>query len=102
MIRCSGISASLVTVSLGHTDAPACGNVGLTDSHRAWLRWSALAQVRLVADGLDVVAPRIDDERAVVVLVVVRAHAGRAVVRSACGDRGVVERADLGAALRAE
>lgn len=55
-----------------------------------------------MADGLDVVAVGIGDERAVVVLVVVRAHAGRAVVLAIGSDRGDVERLDLGASLGAK
>src|SRR5579871_1742385 len=49
-----------------------------------------------VADGLDVVAIGVEDERAVVILVI-PAQSRRAVVRSACGDRGGVERVDGGA-----
>ena len=45
-----------------------------------------------VADGLDVVAVGIEDEGAVVVLVVVVADPGRAVVGPAGGERGRVER----------
>ena len=46
---------------------------------------------RPVVDGLDVVAVGVEGEGAVVVLVVVRARAGLAVVRGARGQRGGVE-----------
>ena len=55
-----------------------------------------------MADRLDVVAVGVMDERAVVVRVVDRAEAGRAVVRAAGGDPRGVERADLGAPPGAE
>ena len=47
-----------------------------------------------MADGLDVVAVGVVDIRPVVVLVVVRPHAGRTVVLAARGDGGLVEAVD--------
>ena len=56
----------------------------------------------LMAHGLDVVAVRIEDEGAVIVLVVVGPRTRRAVVAAARPDRGAVERIDLGVGLRRE
>jgi hypothetical protein len=55
-----------------------------------------------VAHRLDVVAVGVEHERTVVARVVDLAHARRAVVAAARGHRGVVERADVAAALGAE
>src|SRR5215213_4007619 len=55
-----------------------------------------------VKDGLDVVAVGIEDERAVVALVVVRADPGRAVVGAARVDRGAPESIDVRARARRE
>src|SRR5213078_1782679 len=67
--------------------------------HRWWwrtfLRW-------LVADGLDVVAVGIEAVAAVVVGVVDRAQAGRAIVDPACLDGCRVEGVHLRAALGAQ
>ena len=63
---------------------------------------SGLAEERLVADRLDVVTIGVVHERPVVVLVIVRADAGRAVVLRAGGHRGGVELADDRAAGRTE
>ena len=57
---------------------------------------------RAVVDGLDVVAVGVEDEGAVVVLVVVRAQAGLAVVGPARGERGGVEGLDLVLGVDAE
>jgi topoisomerase IA-like protein len=57
---------------------------------------------RLMTHGLDVVAVRIEDEGAVIVLVVVGPRTRRAIVAAARLHRGAVERIDLGARLRSE
>ena len=51
---------------------------------------------------LDIVAIRIEHERAVVVGVIVRANARRAIVLAAAGQRGHIERVHLGARRRQE
>ena len=56
----------------------------------------------MVADRLDVVAVRIEDEGGVVVRGVLRAEAGGAVVRSSGGDGRDVERVDRGAVVALE
>ena len=48
-----------------------------------------------MAHGLDVVAIGVEHERAIVVGVVVRTHARRAVVAAARGDRRAIERIDV-------
>ena len=55
-----------------------------------------------MADGFDIVAVRVDDEGAVIVGVVVRADARRAVVLAAGSQRRRVEGVDLGAVSRGE
>ena len=55
-----------------------------------------------MAHRLDVVPVRVEHERAVVVRVVVRADARRAVVLAARRHCGLVERVDDGAVLRAD
>lgn len=50
-----------------------------------------------MADGLDVVALRVDDEGAVIMGMVVRAQTRRPVVPATSGDRGLVEGVDGGA-----
>jgi hypothetical protein len=55
-----------------------------------------------VADGLDVVAVRIEHEGAVIVRVIMRPQAGSAMVRAAGGERGFVEFVDRGAVGRRE
>src|SRR5262252_5962481 len=52
-----------------------------------------------MADGLDVVAIRVEHEGAVVVRMVVPPQAGRAIVLSACRERGAIEGVDRGAVL---
>src|SRR6187402_1951954 len=70
---------------------------------RPWSsRGSQLLAGRQVAAGFDVVAVGVEHERAVVVLVVVRARAGRAVVLAAGRHRRLVERVDDGAVVGAE
>ena len=54
----------------------------------------------LVQDRLDVVAVGVEQEGAVVALVVLGAQAGRAVVAAAGGEAGGVERVDLVARWR--
>ena len=58
-----------------------------------WVDSSATAAALVVADDLDVVAVRVEHERAVVARVVDRALARRAVVLVARRERGGVERA---------
>ena len=68
--------------------------------HRASRPAARLAALtRRVADGLDVVAVGIEHERAVVVRVILRAQARRAVVLAAGRERCAVERIDAGAIL---
>jgi hypothetical protein len=55
-----------------------------------------------VTDRLDAIAVRVDEERAVVVLVVGGTRAGRAVVHAACGQAGGMEGVDLRRARRPE
>jgi hypothetical protein len=57
------------------------------------------ALFRRVADRLDVVAIRIQHERAVIIRVIMRANAGRPVVAATCGHRSLVERIDRRAVL---
>ena len=52
----------------------------------------------LPANRLDVVAVGIENERAVVVWMILRAQTGRAVVAAAGGNSGVIKRIDEGAA----
>src|SRR5258708_23587431 len=59
-----------------------------------------LASCRRVTDSLDVVTVGIEHERAVIVGMIMRADAGRAIVAPACRDGGLVERVDRGAVLR--
>lgn len=55
-----------------------------------------------MANGLDVVAVGVEDERAIVVCVIVRPDTRTAVVSSSCLQGRVVERVDLGTVLRHE
>ena len=55
-----------------------------------------------MADGLNVVSVRIQHEGTVVVSVIVRPHARRAVVPATRGQRGLVERVDLRAIVGAK
>ena len=73
----------LRVVAIEPTPGREAGLVGSLRLHRA------------VVDGLDVVAVGVEHEGAVVVLVVVRARARRAVVRAAGGEGGGVEGLDL-------
>src|SRR5512145_688883 len=58
--------------------------------------------LRRVADRLDVVSVRIDDEGPVIVSVIFRPETWRAVILSARRERRLVEGAHLGAAARGE
>src|SRR5271168_5075846 len=55
-----------------------------------------------MADGLDVVAVRVEDEGTVIVRMILRAQARRAIIASAGSERGGVERAHLRLVLRGE
>jgi hypothetical protein len=55
-----------------------------------------------MANGFDVVAVRIQNERAVIVRMIVRANAWSAIVATACGDGRLVERVDEGSAGNAK
>ena len=55
-----------------------------------------------MADGLDVVAVGVEHEGPVIVGVILRTKAGRAIVLAASGNRGGIERIDLGAARSGE
>ena len=70
----------------------ACRHVVFYRGRRANTRLTALRLRGAVADGLDVVAIRVGDERRVVVLVVVLADSRRALVRAAGTDGRGVER----------
>lgn len=58
--------------------------------------------LRMVADGFDVVPLGIDDERPVVVGMIVGADSRRPVVLAASLQRGVIKRAHLGSRVAAE
>ena len=55
-----------------------------------------------MADGLDVVAVRVEHEGSVIIGVIMGTKAGRPVVLAASGNRGGIERIDLGAARSGE
>src|SRR5690606_15087883 len=58
--------------------------------------------LRMMTDGLDIVAVRVNNEGAVVIRMIVLAHARRAVVGSASSHRGLVERIDFRALVGGE
>lgn len=51
--------------------------------------------IRRVTDGFDIVAVEVEDERGVIVLVILRPQPERAVALSAVGHRGVMKGVDL-------